>query len=245
LTENTANEPPTDLNTLVFKLQVACAYKQGGPTTGAPVDMYKDTHVTSSYIVWKPQGDQLQRLSESHYAQTNLFSSYWRNESEQYAERLEAINMSVPLEEGQDPSAQLKHAIRPLFPDTLLAKLRPGQIIDLELHAEKGLGRDHAKWSPVAPASYRLMPTIDILQPIRGPDALKFRDCFPQGVIGVKEVNVAGKKVPEAVVLDARKDTVSRECLRHAEFTDKVRLGRIRDHFICTSRISFYGFMFA
>ena len=28
------------------------------------------------------------------------------------------------------------------------------------------------------------------------------------------------------------KDTVSRECLRHDEFKDKVQLGRIRDHFI-------------
>ncbi len=28
------------------------------------------------------------------------------------------------------------------------------------------------------------------------------------------------------------KDTVSRECLRHDEFKDKVQLGRVRDHFI-------------
>jgi DNA-directed RNA polymerase I and III subunit RPAC1 len=35
-----------------------------------------------------------------------------------------------------------------------------------------------------------------------------------------------------AVVADAMKDTVSRECLRHAEFKGKVKLGRIQDHFI-------------
>jgi DNA-directed RNA polymerase I and III subunit RPAC1 len=28
------------------------------------------------------------------------------------------------------------------------------------------------------------------------------------------------------------KDTVSRECLRHDEFKNKVKLGRVRDHFI-------------
>jgi len=28
------------------------------------------------------------------------------------------------------------------------------------------------------------------------------------------------------------KDTVSRECLRHEEFEGKVKLGRVRDHFI-------------
>ena len=28
------------------------------------------------------------------------------------------------------------------------------------------------------------------------------------------------------------RDTVSRECLRHEEFRNKVKLGRVRDHFI-------------
>lgn len=31
----------------------------------------------------------------------------------------------------------------------LLAKLRPGQEIDVEMHAVKGIGSIHAKWSPV------------------------------------------------------------------------------------------------
>ena len=36
----------------------------------------------------------------------------------------------------------------------------------------------------------------------------------------------------KAVVVDPFKDTVSRECLRHEEFQGKVKLGRVRDHFI-------------
>ncbi|KAK1072404.1 DNA-directed RNA polymerase core subunit rpc40, partial [Friedmanniomyces endolithicus] len=36
----------------------------------------------------------------------------------------------------------------------------------------------------------------------------------------------------KAVVADPMKDTVSRECLRHDEFKGKVKLGRVRDHFI-------------
>jgi DNA-directed RNA polymerase I and III subunit RPAC1 len=133
--------------------------------------------------------------------------------------------------------------IRPTNPDILIAKLRPGQEIDVEMHAIKGVGSDHAKYSPVATASYRLLPTISILKPILGKDAEKFARCFPKGVIELETVTKkeAAKKgsgyeghegEKKAVVKDAMKDTVSRECLRHEEFEGKVKLGRVRDHFI-------------
>jgi DNA-directed RNA polymerases I and III subunit RPAC1 len=133
--------------------------------------------------------------------------------------------------------------IRPTNPDILIAKLRPGQEIDVEMHAIKGVGSDHAKYSPVATASYRLMPMITILKPILGKDAEKFARCFPRGVISLETVTKkeAARKgsgyeghegEKKAVVKDPMKDTVSRECLRHEEFEGKVRLGRIRDHFI-------------
>ncbi|KAH9879259.1 hypothetical protein J1614_002698 [Plenodomus biglobosus] len=132
--------------------------------------------------------------------------------------------------------------IRSTNPDILIVKMRPGQEIALSMHANKGIGQDHAKYSPVATASYRLMPTIDITQPIVGADAKKFARCFPRGVIrldSVTSTDVAqhpeldGKEgEPKAVVANAMNDTVSRECLRHPEFKDKVKLGRIRDHFI-------------
>lgn len=78
---------------------------------------------------------------------------------------------------------------------------------------------------PPATASYRLLPSISILDDI--PLALlpKFQACFPAGVIEI----FSGK----AVVANARADTVSREVLRHPEFEGKVELGRVRDHFIC------------
>lgn len=134
-------------------------------------------------------------------------------------------------------------AIKPVNPDILLAKLRPGQTIDLDLHAVMGIGADHAKYSPVATATYRLLPTIDIVKPIVGDRAKKFARCFPKGVIALQAVTddeaaqegsgyegLVGEK--KAVVKDTMKDTVSRECLRHEEFQDKVKLGRVRDHFI-------------
>jgi DNA-directed RNA polymerase I and III subunit RPAC1 len=136
-----------------------------------------------------------------------------------------------------------ENIIAPTNPDILIAKLRPGQVIDLTMHMHKGVGSDHAKFSPVATASYRLMPTIHIHRPILGADAEKFAKCFPEGVIGLekvtkKEASQKGSGYEghegelKAVVRDPMRDTVSRECLRHAEFKDKVKLGRRRDHFI-------------
>lgn len=119
-------------------------------------------------------------------------------------------------------------AVVPTNPDILIAKLRPGNELDITVHAQMGLGRDHAKFSPVATASYRLMPIIDILQPITGSDARKFARCFPRGVIGLRDTDGD----VEAFVQDPMRDTVSRECLRHPEFEGKVKLGRRRDHFI-------------
>jgi DNA-directed RNA polymerases I and III subunit RPAC1 len=122
-----------------------------------------------------------------------------------------------------------ENAIRPTNPGILIAKLRPGQRIKLQCHCIKGIGTDHAKFSPVATASYRLLPHINITQPITGPHAKKFQHCFPRGVISLIK-NQDGED--EAKVEDPMKDTVSRECLRYEEFKGKVKLGRVRDHFI-------------
>ncbi|KAI9258613.1 DNA-directed RNA polymerase [Helicostylum pulchrum] len=118
---------------------------------------------------------------------------------------------------------------RPVHDDIVIAKLRPGQEMEMELHCQKGLGREHAKWSPVATASYRILPEITILEPITGEDAEEFKKCFVDGVVEV----VMENGVKTAKVVNARKDTVSREVLRHDKFIDKVRLTRVRDHFIC------------
>lgn len=128
--------------------------------------------------------------------------------------------------QGRQVEVFAKCPVVPTDADILLAKLRPGQEISLRAHCILGVGGDHAKFSPVATASYRLLPHINIIQPITGESAEKFKNCFPPGVIDIDEIS------GEAVVKDARKDTVSREVLRHEEFTDKVKLGRVRDHFI-------------
>lgn len=198
-----------DYNTVVLELNIECTRNEdASPDERDPLVKYHNAHVYAKDIVFKPFGRQLEKFSG----------------------------------EG---------TIKPTHPDILIAKMRPGQCIDVEMHAIKGVGSDHAKFSPVATASYRLLPTITITEPILGDDALKFQKCFPQGVIGIEpftkedEKNIKNKlgkdydgrydnKIGEkkAVVEDAMKDTVSRECLRHDEFNKKVKLGRVRDHFI-------------
>ena len=37
----------------------------------------------------------------------------------------------------------------PMNPNIVMAKLRPGQRVSMELHAVKGVGKDHAKFCPV------------------------------------------------------------------------------------------------
>ena len=81
-----------------------------------------------------------------------------------------------------------------------------------------------------ATASYRLLPTIVLTQPIESPLCQKFASCFPPGVV---EVAAGADGRDEVRIANVRKDTVSREVLRHQEFQDCVVLGRVRDHFIC------------
>ena len=193
----------TDQNTIVLKLKHECHWNESRKKDDfEPTDLYVGSNVYARDLEWHPAGQQAKRFLEE--------------------------------EDG---------GIRPTNPDILIAKMRPGQVLDLEMHAIKGIGADHAKFSPVATATYRLMPTIDIVKPILGNDARKFARCFPKGVIGLKEVTdeeagivgsgyegMAGEK--KAVVQRPERDTVSRECLRHEEFEGKVKLGRVRDHFI-------------
>ncbi|KAI7834586.1 DNA-directed RNA polymerase [Kickxella alabastrina] len=178
-------ESPTDVNTVVFKLEVKCTHNPNASADEKdPKVQYINSSVYSNQLIWEPKGDQEERFA-------------------------------------MDP-------IRPIHDNILITKLRPGQEISCELHCDKGVGRDHAKYSPVATASYRLLPDIQILEDITGEDAELFRDCFPPGVVEIVEEG----GVKKAKVVNARKDTVSREVLRHKQFEGKVRLTRVRDHFI-------------
>lgn len=198
-----AERTPQDNDTVVLKLEIECKWNPNRKKDDVDTDkLYINSNVYAKHITFDCTGRQKEFFK---------------------------------IEEGG--------GIRPVHPDILLAKMRPGQGIRLDMHAVKGVGADHAKFSPVATATYRLLPTIDILKPIVGDDAVKFARCFPKGVIALEDVTeqqsemeggamerMAGRK--KAVVRNPMRDTVSRECLRHPEFEGKVKLGRVRDHFI-------------
>ncbi|XP_047458507.1 DNA-directed RNA polymerases I and III subunit RPAC1 isoform X3 [Mugil cephalus] len=134
----------------------------------------------------------------------------------------------VPIGNQSDVFAE--SSIGPVHDDIVIAQLRPGQELDIIMHCVKGIGKDHAKFSPVATASYRLLPEITLLELVEGEKAERLKHCFSQGVIDLEDAN--GKKV--AKVMNSRLDTCSREVLRHSDLKNVVKLGRVRDHFIFT-----------
>ena len=73
--------------------------------------------------------------------------------------------------------------------------LAPGQEIKLSAIARKGVGKDHAKWIPVATVAMSRLPTIKINEALMATlsDAQKqeFVDSCPQKVFGISPVTNA------------------------------------------------------
>lgn len=100
--------------------------------------------------------------------------------------------------------------IRPVHDDILIARLRPGQEIELEAWCEKGLGKVHAKWSPVCTASYRLLPEVKVTPPPKGEvDDPALPDRRPKG---------AHPRAP------ARRHTCRHACPPHVRFHMRHRM---------------------
>ena len=119
--------------------------------------------------------------------------------------------------------------IRPVHDDILIARLRPGQEIELEAWCEKGLGKTHAKWSPVCTASYRLLPEVRLLEPITGDDAKALKDMCPMGVFDIEDM---GNGQTAAKAARPRNCSMCRECVRYPGWEKRVELARVKDHFI-------------
>lgn len=131
------------------------------------------------------------------------------------------------IPKGKQAALMREIDVGPVHDKILISKMRPGHEIDLKLVAVKGIGKDHAKFSPVSTAFYRLLPTITMNRKVSGSDAELLQSCFSPGVIGIDERGYA-------YVKEARYDTCSRNIYRYPQLKDAVTMARVRNHFIFT-----------
>ncbi|KAL5279018.1 POLR1C family protein [Megaselia abdita] len=126
---------------------------------------------------------------------------------------------------GKQATLYKEEDVGVIHSDILISQMRPGHEFDLKLFAVKGVGKDHAKFSPVATAFYRLLPEITLNRKYHGKEAFLLQKCFSPGVIGIDDNDCA-------YVKDSRYDTCSRNVYRYPHLAEGVTLSRIRDHFI-------------
>ncbi|KAJ3693261.1 hypothetical protein LUZ60_008741 [Juncus effusus] len=160
--------------------------------------------VKSDKLEWLPEGSKLHEMVPG---QQKTFTSFTNNQME---------ITKTPL--------GVKHE------DITIARLGPGQAIELEAHAVKGIGKTHAKWSPVATAWYRMLPEVIFRKEIKGEEAVELVKKCPVKVFDIEDLANGEKK---AVVARPRSCTLCRECIR-GNTEEEIELRRVRDHFIFT-----------
>lgn len=197
------NDVPNEKNTIVFKLHVCC--KRGEPRVT----------VKSDELKWLPNGSEFPLATENSAAKSNFKPKTYTSFS--------CSQVSLP-EFSKNP-------IVPNHQDIILAKLGAGQEIELEAHAVKGMGKTHAKWSPVATAWYRMLPEVVLMQEIEDEKAEELVKICPVKVFDIEDV-ANGKK--RATVARPRACTLCRECIRGEGWQNNVALRRVKDHFIFT-----------
>jgi DNA-directed RNA polymerase alpha subunit len=125
--------------------------------------------------------------------------------------------------------------IRPIHDDILIAKLRPGQSIDLEAHGQRGIGKDHAKYSPVCTAYYRLMPYIEIVEPIYDDHAKELVYVYEPGVFDLIPTDPTIDPIHtkmKATLTNPYACTMSRNYMKNPILKQSLRIKRISNHYI-------------
>ncbi|KAG9440292.1 hypothetical protein H6P81_020457 [Aristolochia fimbriata] len=173
--------------------------KKGGPRV----------KVLSKDLQWLPNGSELQMESTNLSAKPQTYTKFSCSQD------------SMP-EFSNNP-------ISPTDDDIIIAKLGPGQEIELEAHAVKGVGKTHAKWSPVATAWYRMLPEVIMLQEVKDKKADELVRKCPVNVFDIEDCGDGHRK---ATVARPRACTLCRECVHGGDWDKFVELRRVRDHFI-------------
>lgn len=225
---------PTDRNTVVFALQVTCGSRPDEGKTPSRSAGHSSSAIDDAEETVSQDPELLEAARSAAAAAGNAnLRTYVYPKDRPYTKHVYASDLKwVP--QG-DQVAFLGDVVGPLVPDILLAKLRPGQTISLEAHARRGIGKDHAKFSPVATASYRLMPKVELLQPVYDDDADELVHVYEPGVFELVSTDPASDPPGtqrKAQVCNPYATTMSRNYMRHPQLADKIRMTRISDHFI-------------
>lgn len=198
------NDIPNEKNTIVFSLHVRCEKGKMGRIS-----------VKSGDLKWLPDGSEFELDTEKPASTSDSKPRTYTSFS--------CSQKSLP-EFSNIPIAPTHH-------DITLARLGPGQEIELEAHAVKGIGKTHAKWSPVATAWYRMLPEIVLLREIKDREAEELVEKCPVKVFDLEDI---GKGRKRATVAKPRACTLCRECIREEGWEKNVAIRRVKDHFIFT-----------
>lgn len=138
---------------------------------------------------------------------------------------IEYVPFDAQDQDGQLLDLNFSDKPKPVHDDIVVVKMRPGQRVHVEMDAVKSIGRDHAKFSPVATASYRMLPEVELKEPVSGAQAHELVKKCPMNVFDIEDSG-------SCVVARPSQCTMCRECIREPEWNDLVSLSRKRDHFI-------------
>ncbi|GFE55208.1 DNA-directed RNA polymerase [Babesia ovis] len=113
---------------------------------------------------------------------------------------------------------------KPIHDDILLTKLSPGQEIDLKAYLEKGIGKTHAKWSPVCTAVYRFKPDITFCDkdPLTKSEVEELAQICPMGVFSAEKGRIKEIRPYNC--------TSCRACVER--FPRRVIINKLCNHFI-------------
>jgi DNA-directed RNA polymerases I and III subunit RPAC1 len=227
---------PTDRNTVVFRLAVSCP-SQPPPNndddendddaarnnnSSRSLDDYDDDAVV------QPNHPELEEAAAEAAAAPRKLKF---PQDRPYTKHVYSKDF-VWVPQG-DQEETLK-SVKPVHDDILIAKLRPGQAIELEAHGRRGIGKDHAKYSPVATASYRLYTDIELLEPVYDEVAEELVHVYEPGVFELIPTDETDPPdtIQKARVCNPYACTMSRNYMRHPKLKQAIRMSRVADHFI-------------
>jgi DNA-directed RNA polymerases I and III subunit RPAC1 len=192
-------DDPTDSNTLVFKLSAKCPVRatapatqsrgesEGGDTTAQQQNTFSATE--KSVI----ENTELDEVAFAAARKTAIETPGRPYTMHVYSKDLELVPQG-------DQESRFPGGVRPVHEDILVAKLRPGQEIELEAHARRGIGKDHAKFSPVSTACYRLYTHVELLESVYDDDAEDLVHLYEPGVFELVQANAPGRRVEARVI---------------------------------------------